>query len=158
SLDPRLPFPGDGSGEPKRILRGKKLPTAINPAQGFIAQWNNKPIKGWSADEQRELWGGIDRVQVLIDQIAADNAASHPISSSDVANYMKVGATVDQFAKKTFPYLAAAIAALPPSTPDLPTMSAAGAFIDAWITSGAKLTADGSGNIPYPGMTIYRAW
>src|SRR5439155_2587630 len=57
-----------------------------------------------------------------------------------------------------FPYLQAAIAALPPSTPDLPNLSAAGAYIDAWITAGSSLVADGSGNIPYPGVTIYREW
>ena len=58
------------------------MPTAINPALGYIAQWNNKPIKGWPADEQRELWGGADRVQVLLDQLAAAKAAHHPITAA----------------------------------------------------------------------------
>lgn len=158
TLDSRLPLPGTGEGEPVRILKGRKLPTAINPPLGYIAQWNNKPIKGWVADEQRELWGGADRVQILIDQLAAAKAASHPITTADVAQYMKNGATTDIFAKKVVPYLQAAIAALPPSTPDLPTMSVAGAFIDAWVAAGSTLVADGSGNIPYPGLTIYREW
>lgn len=56
TLDPRLPLPGDGNGEPFAVLSGRRMPTAINPALGFIAQWNNKPIRGWSADDQRELW------------------------------------------------------------------------------------------------------
>ncbi|HLK10203.1 MAG TPA: penicillin acylase family protein [Candidatus Binatia bacterium] len=158
TMDPRLPLPGTGEAEPVRVLSGRRMPTAINPAQGFIAQWNNKPIQGWSADEQRELWGGVDRVQVLIDQIAAAKAAHHLITPSDVAGYMKVAATADQFAPRTLPYLDAAIAGLPPSTPDRAALSTAGAFIDAWVAAGAPLVADSSGKIPYPGVTIYRAW
>ena len=158
TLDPRLPLPGTGEGEAKSIVKGIQMPTAINPALGFIAQWNNKPIKGWSADEQRELWGGADRVQVLMDQIAAAKAAHHPITSSDIAGYMKVAATVDQFAPRVSPYLQNAIAALPPSTPDLPAISTAGASIQEWVDAGTPLQADGTGNIPYPGATIYRAW
>lgn len=158
TMDPRLPLPGTGEGEPVRVQSGRRLPTAIDPAQGFIAQWNNKPIRGWSADEQRELWGGVDRVQVLIDQIAAAKAASHPITASDVAGYMRVAATVDQFAPRVTPYLDAAIAGLPASVPDRAALSTAGAFIDAWVAAGAPLVADSSGKIPYPGATIYRAW
>ena len=158
TMDPRLPLPGTGDGEPRGLLTGRHMPTAINPAQGFIAQWNNKPIKGWSADEQRELWGGADRVQVLIDQIAAAKAAHHPITPSDVAGYMQVAATVDQFAPRVAPYLQAAIAGLPPGTPDLPALSTAGAFVQGWVAAGTPLTADSSGDIPYPGLTIYRAW
>jgi penicillin amidase len=158
TLDPRLPLPGTGEGEPAVIIKGRQMPTAINPHLGYIAQWNNKPILGWSTDEQRELWGGADRVQVLKDQIDAAKAAHHPITSSDVAGYMKVAATVDQFAPRVFPYLKNAIAALPPSTPDLPAISNAGAFIGDWLAAGGGLLADGSGNIPYPGVTIYREW
>src|SRR4029077_1933213 len=68
TVDPRLPLPGTGEAEARGILKGRRMPTTINPALGYIAQWNNKPIKGWSADEQRELWGGADRVQILKDQ------------------------------------------------------------------------------------------
>ncbi len=158
TIDPRLPLPGTGEAEARGIIRGHRMPTTINPALGYIAQWNNKPIKGWSADEQRELWGGADRVQILKDQLDAAKAAHHPITTADVADYMKVAATVDQFAPRVFPYLQNAIAALPPSTPDLPALSTAGAFIGDWLTAGGPLLADGSGNIPHPGVTIYREW
>jgi hypothetical protein len=97
-------------------------------------------------------------VQVLIDQLAAAKAAHHPITAADVSNYMKVAATVDQFAPRVAPYLRNAVDALPPATPDLAQLDAAADLIDGWLAAGAPLLADGSGNIPYPGVTIYRAW
>jgi penicillin amidase len=158
TVDPRLPLPGTGEADVLTLTKGRRMPTAINPARGFIAQWNNKPILGWPADDQRELWGGADRVQILIDQLAAAKAAHHPITAADVGNYMKVAATVDQFAPRVAPYLRSAVDALPPVTPDLAQLDGAVDLIEAWLAAGAPLLADGSGSIPYPGVTIYRAW
>jgi penicillin amidase len=159
TVDPRLPLPGTGEAETLRLTKGRRMPTTINPALGYIAQWNNKPILGWPADDQRELWGGADRVQILLDHLAVAKAAHHLITASDVAAYMKRAATTDFFAPRVFPYLRAAVDALPPATPDLPQLDAAADLIGAWLSSaGGALLADGSGKIPYPGVTIYRAW
>ena len=158
SVDPRLPLPGTGEAETLKLTQGRGMPTAINPALGYIAQWNNKPIKGWPADDQRELWGGVDRVHVLLDLLAAAKAASHPITAADVKGYMKTAATTDIFAARIFPFLRAAVDALPPATPDLAQLDAAADLIQDWLTAGTPLLADGSGKIPYPGATIYRAW
>ncbi len=158
TVDPRLPLPGTGEADTLRLTKGRKMPTAINPALGYIAQWNNKPIKGWPADDQRELWGGADRVQILIDQLAAAKAANHPITAADVGNYMKTGATVDIFAPRVAPYIRDAVDFLPGSTPDLAQLEAVTTLVEDWVAAGAPLLADGSGTIPYPGVTIYRAW
>lgn len=134
------------------------MPTVINPSLGYIAQWNNKQVKGWSADEQRELWGGADRVQIRLDQLAAAKATSHKISTDDLINYMKVAATTDFFAPKVFPYLKPAVDALPVSTPDRANLETATGLINTWLQGGGQLLANGSGKIPNPGVTIYRAW
>ena len=160
TMDPRLPLPGDGTAEVKSTLTGAKMPTVINPALGYIAQWNNKPIKGWYTDDQREQWGGADRVQILLDQLAAAKAASHKITTDDVASYMKVAATTDFFAQKVFPYLQSAVNGLG-STSDLAQLQTAVGLIQKWLQAGGgngPLLADGTGNIPYPGVTVYRAW
>jgi len=161
TMDPRLPLPGDGSAEVKSVLTGAKMPTVINPALGYIAQWNNKPIKGWYTDDQRELWGGADRVQILLDQLAAAKTAGHKITTTDVGNYMEVAATTDFFAPKVFPYLQNAVNGLPGSTSDLMELQTAVGLIQTWLQAGGgngPLLADNTGNIPYPGVTIYRAW
>ena len=50
-FDARLPFPGNGTAEwPGEIL---PIPTSINPAQGYLANWNNKPSVDYdNADNQ----------------------------------------------------------------------------------------------------------
>ncbi len=157
TVDPRLPLPGTGEAETLKLTQGRHMPTTINPPLGYIAQWNNKPIKGWPADDQRELWGGVDRVHVLLDLLAAAKA-THQITAADVKGYMKTAATTDIFAARILPFLRAAVDALPPATPDLAQLDAATDLIGDWLTAGTPLVADGSGKIPYPGATIYRAW
>jgi penicillin amidase len=157
SVDPRLPLSGTGDDDVVGFVKGRHLPTAVNPPLGYIAQWNNKPIQGWPADEQRELWGGADRVQILIDQLAAAKAVHHPITSTDVVDYMKKAATSDIFAPRVAPYLRTAVDALPPATVDLPQLDAATDLIESWLAGGASLVATGA-SIPNPGVTIYRAW
>src|SRR5262249_39313401 len=108
TVDPRLPLPGTGEAETLKLTTGRHMPTAINPPIGYIAQWNNKPIKGWPADDQRELWGGVDRVHVLLDLLAAAKAAAHQITAADVKGYMKTAATTDIFTARIFPFLRSA--------------------------------------------------
>ncbi len=45
--DQRLPLPGDGSFDHLGLLGFDELPKSINPDQGWIANWNNKPALGW---------------------------------------------------------------------------------------------------------------
>lgn len=44
--DERLPFPGTGSAEWKRLLRPDERPQVVNPAQGWLVNWNNPPSVG----------------------------------------------------------------------------------------------------------------
>jgi acyl-homoserine lactone acylase PvdQ len=37
-------------------------PQVVNPAEGFIASWNNSPAKGWWAADNRPNWGPVHRV------------------------------------------------------------------------------------------------
>lgn len=45
--DMRLPLPGNGDFDHLGLLDFEALPKSINPAQGWIANWNNKPALGW---------------------------------------------------------------------------------------------------------------
>src|SRR5262249_35587043 len=78
---PRRP-PRDGRGrvEWRGIDPPRRLPSVVNPRRGFIANWNNKPVPGWSAGEQRELWGVADRVQGLTDTLEAAHARGTRLS------------------------------------------------------------------------------
>ncbi|CAN5395774.1 hypothetical protein BH23ACT9_BH23ACT9_18010 [soil metagenome] len=45
--DLRLPLPGDGSFDLGQPLPFEALPQVIDPVQGYLANWNNKPAVGW---------------------------------------------------------------------------------------------------------------
>ena len=60
--DPRLPAPGDGSFDWRGYLDPQLWPHVVDPAQGFIASWNNKPQLSWPDSGDGSLWGAQQRV------------------------------------------------------------------------------------------------
>ena len=65
--DHRLPMMGDGSQEWNGIAPFETLPHAMNPAQGYVANWNNKPSPDWTQTEA--LYGPTHRAKFLLDQL-----------------------------------------------------------------------------------------
>ncbi len=45
--DTRLPIPGTGEYDMDGFLDFEDLPHVVNPEQGYIVNWNNKPAQGW---------------------------------------------------------------------------------------------------------------
>ncbi|MFQ5605379.1 MAG: penicillin acylase family protein [bacterium] len=48
NVDPRLPHNGDGSQEWRGFIPFSELPSLQNPAQGYLVNWNNKPVSWWN--------------------------------------------------------------------------------------------------------------
>ena len=71
--DERLPYPGTGEAE-WRGLRDRALtPRVINPKQGWLANWNNLPAKGWTSgdgESEERLSGRFHRNQYLARSVA----------------------------------------------------------------------------------------
>jgi penicillin G amidase len=65
--DNRLPMVGDGSQDWLGIAQFESLPHAINPSQGIVANWNNKPSPDWEYTE--ELFGPTHRSGFILDQL-----------------------------------------------------------------------------------------
>jgi len=154
--DPRLPLDGSGEMEWRDIDPPRRLPWVVNPRRGFIANWNNKPVPGWSAGEQQELWGVADRVQGLTDALEAARSAGTKLSVDDVKALMRDAAVSDVFAVRIVPFLEDAVAWLA-DTPENAALREATARVRAWVDGGASLAAvpDGHGVIPDPGAAIY---
>src|SRR5262249_361969 len=136
-----------------------KLPGVVNPKRGFIANWNNKPVPGWSAGEQRELWGVTDRVHGLLDPLEAAHAAGTKLSVDDVKGIMRHAAVADVFAVRIVPFLEAAVATLPNAPENAPLRDAT-ARVREWVDAGASIAAvpDGHGVVRDPGAAIFTAF
>lgn len=72
--DERLPFPGTGKAEWRGLLPRKRTPHVIDPPQGWLANWNNVPSRGWTsgdAEARERLSGPFHRVRILEELVAA---------------------------------------------------------------------------------------
>jgi penicillin amidase len=61
--DPRMPEPGDGSRDWTGYLSPKLWPHVVDPKQGWLASWNNKPQASWDDSGDGSLWGAYERVR-----------------------------------------------------------------------------------------------
>ncbi len=72
--DIRLPIPGTGEYDFGAPLPFEQLPHAIDPAQGYLANWNNKPAHGWLDGEglgsTSRPGGPGQRVTSILEKIA----------------------------------------------------------------------------------------
>lgn len=75
--DQRFPIPGDGSLDFNGFLPFSSMPQTINPAQGYVVNWNNKPAFDWLGGEgvssHSRPGGSRERVSVMADLIETRN-------------------------------------------------------------------------------------
>jgi penicillin amidase len=74
SWDSRFPAPGTGEHDVRGLVPFEQMPQAVDPAVGYLANWNNKPATGW-IDEYLEpassrSAGKAQRLQVIHDLLA----------------------------------------------------------------------------------------
>jgi penicillin G amidase len=71
TVDPRLPALGNGTEQWTGFVPFQDMPHSINPAQGYLDNWNTKPSAQayYQQNEGDEYWGTIFRSQ-LISQLA----------------------------------------------------------------------------------------
>ncbi|MDH4292422.1 MAG: penicillin acylase family protein, partial [Dehalococcoidia bacterium] len=92
--DRRLPLAGDGTQEWVRVTNKYEIPRYINPEQGWLANWNNKPIAGWPYAESDVAWGEGHRVQILMDAMTAF-AASGDLTTDTLNSVNQLGGYAD---------------------------------------------------------------
>jgi penicillin amidase len=91
-FDARLPLPGDGSAEwPGGTL---PIPESVNPEQGYLANWNNKPSIGWDSYDGVK-WGSVQRVALLQDRMHELLDGKGEAELSDIVDVIRDAATRD---------------------------------------------------------------
>ncbi|HJQ84214.1 MAG TPA: penicillin acylase family protein [Candidatus Binatia bacterium] len=150
--DPRFPLIGTGEHEWQGVLPKSAMPGIVNPAQGWLANWNNNPVRGWSSADVRELWGTEHRVQALQDGVLRELAADGKLSADDVNLVMYEAAKKDEYAggrsafdgrpavAGPFAALSVAVDTLPATDPDRTALAAGRDLMGAWVFAATPVT------------------
>ena len=80
-VDRRLPTPGTGEYDWKGDIPFSEMPQLINPKQGYLVNWNNKPAP-WYDNGDESAWGPF----WPITEIAAEIRGIAPLGVSEVAH------------------------------------------------------------------------
>ncbi len=96
-MHPSLPTWGTGKWEFGKRFPFKRHPQVINPEQGWIANWNNKPSVGWKNTDHccGGKFGAIQRVSLLQDQMSDLLDGSGKADLSDLVDVIRNAATQD---------------------------------------------------------------
>lgn len=165
--DRRLPLAGDGTQEWVRVTEPWEMPRSINPEQGWLTNWNNKPIAGWPYAESDVHWGEGHRVQILMDAIATF-AASGDLTTDTLNQINQVGGYHSTEGMNFAGDLIAALTAYVSATPD-PKLYAALGYLGAWAMAeplpvsrvdfaSPAWPTDPDPTYDHPGLTIFNAW
>lgn len=149
-----LPVDGQGKYEWKGELAKSKHPQVVDPASGYIVNWNNKPAKDFPAGDDRfGNEGGIQRVDMLNSELARYPKAT----LANVLASANAAATEDVRITQLWPVLKAMLAK--GKAPDA-LSTAVAARLDAWYAAGgSRADRNLDGNIDDPGAIILdTAW
>lgn len=147
-----LPIDGRGSYEWTGFLKNSAHPQAEDPKSGLIVNWNNKPVKGYPAGDDRfGSEGPIQRVQLLTDELA--KTPSHTLAT--VTGAMNAAATEDIRGEALWPTVKAVLAK---GTAPSPREQKMADLLDAWsAASASRLDGNADGKIDAPGAAIMDA-
>ena len=165
--DPRLPLMGDGTQEWAGITGPGEMPTSINPEQGWLANWNNKPIAGWPFAESDFHWGEGHRVQVLLNTMAA-MAPAENLTTDHLNQINQVGGYHHTEGMAFVSYVIDAAQAYLAGNGD-PQVAEALSYLAAWATAeplpvsyadfvSPKWPDDENPTYDHAGLTIFDAW
>ena len=148
-----------GGDEWRGYLHWPAMPHVINPAQGWLANWNNKPEPGWPNSAYGFIdWGPVQRVQALTRQLAALRPHAATAATLDRINRVAaqtaespVGDEGNIAVHELLPRLLARV-----NTAADPRLPAAVALLSRW--NGQRIDPDRDGRYDNPAVTIWQQW
>jgi penicillin amidase len=142
----QLPSSGTGELEWTGIQPFAANARVLNPQQGFIDNWNNKPTPGMSNTDTL-LWSKLDHV----DAITAGLNAKPTLTTQEVWNVNRWSS----YANENFRYFAPLLREATQSATE-PRLKEVAAALAAW--DGQEVDPSHSGVYSAPGMTIFTEW
>ena len=153
NVDPDLPINGTGREEWRGFVSFKNHPQGMNPPDGEIVNWNNRPQAGYQAPSDNWSLGAIQRVDLLLNNLGHGGNLTPP----EVTSAMNAAATQDVREMTLEPVLSKLLhGGTAPNSRDAQML----ALLDAWHgQGGSRLDRTGNGQITAPGAAIMdTAW
>jgi penicillin amidase len=141
--DVRLPASGTGEQEWRGFMKFDDMPRSINPKQGYLCNWNNKPAAWWDNSDS-PVWGAIFRIHRIQQLLETKPKISFEDMRDIVEDIGTYDLTVDYFK----PLILKAVSQLPHANGGVPFHEAAD-YLRQW-DNHAK-----GGEV---GKTVFDAW
>lgn len=148
-LDPRLPTPGTGEYEWQGFV--KDLPIVVDPEQGYLHAWNNKPTAGTTYGDTSR-YGKAGRTWLARQLVEA----KEKISREDLHEIHRQVGRASGGADLTVTDPRFFTRYLRRAVEGDPKLEAAVAAMDGW--NAIYEDKDGDGYYDSPGLAVYRAW
>jgi penicillin amidase len=153
-IDIRLPTPGTGEFEWKGYIPKAQNPHVVNPASGYIANWNNQPEPGWGHGDMAttDVWGGWgadDRLTCLT-RLAE---AKRLLTRQDLKSIIK---TIAFYDKRALNIKGLLLESVKDVTPKSPAAMEALALLAQWDNINMDTNRDGF--YDHPGSVLFGHW
>ncbi|MCW5945934.1 MAG: penicillin acylase family protein [Fimbriimonadales bacterium] len=99
-IDPRFPIPAGKEFDWVGMVAPEKMPYCINPARGWFANWNNKPVSWWP-NFDTPAWGAIFRNENLTTLMSE----APMLSTQHFERFARTIATSDITSLRLAPYI-----------------------------------------------------
>jgi acyl-homoserine lactone acylase PvdQ len=151
NVDQDLPIDGRGNEEWRGFVSAADHPHGINPPNGEIVNWNNRPQAGYEAPDDNWALGALQRVDLLIHNLGH----GRNLTPARVTAAMNAAATQDVREMTFEPVLSKLLhGGHAPNARDAQMLS----LLDQWNRQGgSRLDRTGTGQITAPGAAIMDA-
>ena len=140
--DWRLPIPGTGEYDWQGDVPFSEMPQIINPRQGYLCNWNNKPAVWWAPGDT-SAWGAVFRLRSIKQAIA-----KHDLLTLDSVRDLQKDYGLNYYPADYFKQYLLDAAARKRAWSD-PRMREALRYLKAWDNHGVNRSV---------GMSIFEAW
>jgi penicillin amidase len=157
--NPWLPHDGTGSAEWQGFVPWEDMPRTLNPDQGWIANWNNKPAPDWNnAVFGFGNWGPVQRVDTFVNLLEGLDPGTVTVDTMKDINRL-TGSTTDT------PSGSAAAVFAPDLLDDMLAQVDGSAdarlpgvvdLLGAW--DWLQVDVDGNGAYDSPAVAIFNTW
>ena len=145
--DIQLPSSGTGDMEWTRIQPFADNARVFNPKQGFIENWNNKPVPSMTNTDTL-LWSKLDHVDAITERLKAKPT----LTSQEIWNVNQWAS----YANENFRYFAPLFEAAAKAAPSNERLQAVAAALAKW--NGQEVDPSHSGFYSAPAVTIFSEW